>query len=257
MEERQNHELAEPDKVVRRKWKKEQRRLKKLMVCEDVYDMEFLTSTGENRLKYIAGVDISFIKGDEVNACACLVVCSFPELEVVYETFQMVQLTEPYIPGFLAFREVPHLLPLFEKLKADMPDVYPQILLVDGNGFLHPRGFGLACHLGVLSDIPTIGIGKTFLFVDGMKLRGIKELFKEKCTKGGDWVELIGNSGTVWGAAFQASDESTNPIFVSTGHKFTLNMAVEVIRVCCKFRVPEPVRQADLRSRDYLRNHPL
>lgn len=75
------------------------------------------------------------------------------------------RMSEPYIPGFLAFREVPHLLACFRELGEEFR---PQVVLVDGNGVLHPRGFGLASHLGVLLDLPTIGVGKNLLCVDGL-----------------------------------------------------------------------------------------
>lgn len=74
----------------------------------------------------------------------------------------------PYIPGFLAFREAPHLMKLFQKLKDTKPQFMPQVILVDGNGVLHQNGFGLASHFGVLADIPTIGCGKTVFYVDGI-----------------------------------------------------------------------------------------
>jgi deoxyinosine 3'endonuclease (endonuclease V) len=114
----------------------------------------------------------------------------------------MVKLTLPYIATFLAFREVPFLVKLIEDLRSTNPSIFPQIILVDGNGFLHPRGFGLACHLGVLTGVPTIGIGKTFLMLDGLTIKHIKDL--EKTLKqGGDVAELKGESGIVWGAVLK------------------------------------------------------
>lgn len=74
----------------------------------------------------------------------------------------------PYIPGFLAFRETPAYTILFERLKKNRPDLWPHVLLVDGNGILHNRGFGCASHIGVLMDIPSIGVGKTVFAVDSL-----------------------------------------------------------------------------------------
>lgn len=79
-------------------------------------------------------------KGDPVNACACLVVLSYPSLELVWSMQRMVELDQPYISGYLAFREAPHLIKLTEHLRETMPDLEPQILFVDGNGRLHPHG---------------------------------------------------------------------------------------------------------------------
>ena len=132
---------------------------------------------------------------------------------MVYKDSEIVHLDLPYIPGFLAFREVPHLLKLIDKLKATKPQFLPQVLLVDGNGILHQNGFGLASHLGVLADIPTIGCGKTVFFVDGissvntlilphliMNQDKVKRLCEENLHKGGDFVKLEGDSKRVWGA---------------------------------------------------------
>jgi deoxyinosine 3'endonuclease (endonuclease V) len=79
-----------------------------------------------------------------------------------------VRISQPYIPGFLAFREVPPLWNLFKKLKDQKPEAWPQLLIVDGNGILHQNQCGLACHLGVLLDVPTLGVGKTLFYIDGL-----------------------------------------------------------------------------------------
>jgi len=146
-------------------------------------------------------------------------------------------------------------LELIDELKATQPELVPQALMVDGNGFLHPRGFGFACHLGVVCDIPSIGIGKNLLFVDGLKKKEVNALFKERCHSKGENLPLIGDSGQCWGAALLPSDDSTNPIYVSIGHRFDLETAVDLVTRCCLYRNPEPVRQADLKSRDFIRNN--
>ncbi|XP_075815215.1 endonuclease V-like isoform X2 [Microtus pennsylvanicus] len=113
----------------------------------------------------------------------------------------MVRLKAPYVSGFLAFREVPFLVELVQRLQEKKPDFMPQVLLVDGNGVLHQRGFGVACHLGVLTDLPCIGVAKKLLQVDGLENNS---LHKEKIVllqAGGDTFPLMGNSGTVLGMA--------------------------------------------------------
>ena len=145
-------------------WRAEQRELRERLVADDLHAWNL----ADRAPRYIGGVDLSFIKGNNVDACACLVVLEFPSLKVVYKDFAMVKLELPYIAGFLAFREVPFLVRLVEKLRKEHPYLLPDVIMVDGNGILHHRGFGLASHLGVLIDIPTIGIGKKFLCVDGM-----------------------------------------------------------------------------------------
>lgn len=107
-------------------------------------------------LRLVGGLDISFAsdagaEGDThtetETALAALVVLSFPALEVVYEDFLPVRLTQPYVPGYLAFREAPALVDLVRRLRAQRPDMLPDLLMLDGNGVLHPRGCGLACHV--------------------------------------------------------------------------------------------------------------
>uniref|UniRef100_A0A6B2LJ46 Endonuclease V n=1 Tax=Arcella intermedia TaxID=1963864 RepID=A0A6B2LJ46_9EUKA len=184
------------DEEVRKAWELEQIELKKQLVTTNLFDWNL----DDGSLKYVAGVDISFVKGNEVDACACLIILTWPELKVVHSSFEMVQLTLPYIPGFLAFREVNFLVKLLDKLKAEKPEIYPQLVFVDGNGYLHPRGFGLACHLGVLTGLPCIGVGKTLMYVDGLEIKGVKQKFKKECLKPGDYSLLVGESSQVWGA---------------------------------------------------------
>ena len=97
-------------------------------------------------------------------------------LQVVYKDYEIIRLDLPYVPGFLAFREAPHLMKLINTLKDKKPEFIPQVILVDGNGILHQNGFGLASHLGVLADIPTIGCGKTVFYVDGISKDKVRAL---------------------------------------------------------------------------------
>jgi deoxyinosine 3'endonuclease (endonuclease V) len=220
---------------------------------QNILKSKLITNWTNNEIKYIGGVDISFIKGDNVNACASLIVLDANTLDIVYEKCKMVELQEEYIPGFLAFREVKHLVDLFEELKLCVPWYIPQIIFVDGNGILHYEGFGLASHLGVLIDTPTVGIGKTLLLVDGLDKKSVKLNFDKNCFKKGDYTDLVGNSGITWGAALMSSDNITNPIYVSIGHKISLEKAIEYTLMYSLYRIPEPVRMADIKSREYLR----
>uniref|UniRef100_A0A2P2JUG6 Endonuclease V isoform X1 n=1 Tax=Rhizophora mucronata TaxID=61149 RepID=A0A2P2JUG6_RHIMU len=240
------------------KWKRIQDFLKQWLITRDDFtwklpNPKILRGTGGRLLKYVGGVDVSFLKEDSSIACATLVVLDIPTLEVVYQDFAHVTLHVPYVAGFLAFREAPILVDLLEKMKASNNALYPQILMVDGNGLLHPRGFGLACHLGVLANIPTIGIGKNLHYVDGLSEPGVWKLFEENA--GEDFITLKGRSGCKWGAAMRPTEDTSKPIFISIGHRVSLDTAVEIVKLTCKYRVPEPVRQADSRSRDYIRRH--
>src|SRR5262249_39914480 len=132
----------------------------------------------------------------------------------------------------------------------------PQVILVDGNGLLHPRLFGLASHLGVVSSTPTIGVAKNFLQIpDGTSLTMsfVKQHCRAHLSNAGDVHILCGDSGTVYGAAVRMTQDAPNPIFVSQGHRIALDTAVRVVMKCAKYRVPEPIRAADGRSREYVR----
>uniref|UniRef100_A0A8C2QC00 Endonuclease V n=1 Tax=Cricetulus griseus TaxID=10029 RepID=A0A8C2QC00_CRIGR len=161
----------------------------------------------------------------------------------------MVRLKAPYVSGFLAFREVPFLVELVQRLQEKEPGLMPQV----GNSVLVLGGFGVACHLGVLTDLPCVGVAKKLLQVDGLENNS---LHKEKIVllqSGGDTFPLMGNSGTVLGMALKSHDHSTKPLYVSVGHRISLEVAVRLTHHCCRFRIPEPIRQADIRSREYIR----
>jgi endonuclease V len=218
---------------------------------------------------FVAILLYSFFKDNTVDAVASLVVLEIPTLAVVYEDYQIVQLTQPYISGFLAFREVDHLVALINQLRTNHPEFEPDVILVDGNGILHPRGFGIASHLGVLVQIPSIGVAKNLLAFDGMDPGRIKQQAQDdrdnkknqSHNNSGnndqeedalDYTLLIGDSGQVWGAALVLPNQAKS-IFVSIGHCVSLETAIQIVRSCQTVRIPEPIRQADLRSRAYVR----
>ncbi|XP_047401173.1 endonuclease V isoform X9 [Sciurus carolinensis] len=223
-------------------WKREQARLKALLVDRDTEAWQ--RDPAFAGLHRVGGVDVSFVKGDSVRACASLVVLSFPELEVVYEESQMVNLTAPYVAGFLAFREVPFLVDLVRRLQEKEPGLMPQVLLVDGNGVLHHRGFGVACHLGVLTELPCVGVAKKLLQVDGLENNALHKEKIRLLQAGGDTFPLTGGSGTVLGMALKSHSRSTKPLYISVGHRISLEVAVRLAQRCCRFRIPEPVRQS-------------
>ena len=169
----------------------------------------------------------------------------------LYEEVEFFNIShQPYIPGFLAFREVPVLMQLFKKLKEKQPELWPELVLVDGNGILHQNQCGLACHLGVLLDLPTIGIGKTLFYIDGLGKEKVKEQCEKEIKEAGDFSLLVGDSGKAWGAAVRNTKGAINPIFVSVGHKIELDISVKCILKLSEYRVVEPIRLADKKSRE-------
>lgn len=240
--------LKEPE--ILEEWRKEQDRLKQKLIKTDFYNFNLDNNNNNNttELKYIAGMDISAIKHNPNIAVSALVICD-RNLKIVYEDYKLVKMDEPYIPGFLAFREVKHLVNLINDLKNNHPEYIPQVILVDGNGILHTKGFGLASHLGVLIDIPTIGCSKNVFNVDGINKIKVKEIANKFLNKGGDYYPLIGDSGEQWGWAYRSNDESKNPMIISLGHKISNETALKIVKISTIHRIPQPIRYSDKISR--------
>ena len=231
-------------------------------VDDDEKTMESKTEnnddTDNNTIKYIGGVDISHGSIDEDVACAGLIVMEYPSLKQVYHKFKMIKYTKPYIAGFLAFREVEFLVDIINEIKNDTENkkYLPDIILVDGNGILHHRGFGLASHLGVLCGIPTIGIGKNLLMIDGLDRKLIKKQCDKCLVKKGDYIELIGDTkDIVHGVALRCGTQGKNAMFVSIGHRVSLENAIKVTLLTSIHKLPEPIRFADQGTREYIRQY--
>ena len=245
-----NNLINSKEPEILEEWRKEQDNLKQKLIKSDFYNFNLDNNNNTNitELKYIAGMDISAIKHNPNIAVSALVICD-RNLKIVYEDYDLVKMDEPYIPGFLAFREVKHLVNLINDLKNNHPEFIPQVILVDGNGILHTKGFGLASHLGVLIDIPTIGCSKNVFNVDGISKIKVKEIAKKFLNKGGDHYPLIGDSGEQYGWAFRSNDESTNPMIISLGHKISNETALKIVKLCTIHRIPQPIRFSDKISR--------
>ena len=178
---------------------------------------------------FIAGVDIAVGKAWE-EATAAVVVLSYPELRVVEAEVAQGKLGFPYIPGLLSFRESPLILAVCQKLS-----VTPDLILVDGQGIAHPRRLGIASHLGVLLNTPTIGCAKS-------RLCGSHRVPGEEP---GSYAELVDGDETI-GAALRTKS-GTKPVYVSIGHKIDLENAIYWVLRCCRgYRLPEPTRLAHL-----------
>jgi deoxyribonuclease V len=184
----------------------------------------------------VCGLDVSYEDGsDRVVGAAVildLATLSVRETSLVHGVAEF-----PYIPGLLAFREVPTLLAALEKLTTQ-----PDVLVCDGYGIAHPRRFGLACHIGVETGLPTFGVAKT----------PFTATFSEPGTERGDWTELV-DGGEVLGRVLRTR-KGVKPVFVSVGHRIHLDEATELtLAMTPHFRQPECIRQADARSRAALR----
>lgn len=180
-------------------------------------------------IRLVAGVDISVSKSDNMGRGA-VVVLSYPELKLVESRIAEMELEFPYVPGLLSFREAPVILAACEKLSRE-----PDLILVDGQGIAHPRRLGLASHLGLLWDKPTIGCAKS-------RLCGEHEPAGEEQ---GKFAELI-DGGEIIGAALRTK-ANTKPLYISIGHRTSLEAAIRLVLDCCRgYRMPEPTRLAHL-----------
>lgn len=180
-------------------------------------------------LRTAAGADLSFDKGSET-VFAGVVVLDLQGVAVIEKAGVRTQAKFPYIPGLLSFRETPPILEAWAKLS-----VRPDALICDGQGLAHPRRFGIACHLGLLLDLPTVGCAKSILAGHHGPVG----------PEPGDWAPLIHRGETV-GAALRTR-VGVSPVFVSVGHRCDLASAIALVRRCAgPTRVPETTRHAHL-----------
>jgi deoxyribonuclease V len=186
-----------------------------------------LSDDGPGDIRIVAGADISCTKGDD-RVFAAVVLLDASTLEVVEEACHSDRISFPYIPGLLSFREGPSLLRAFEKLRRR-----PDMVLFDGQGIAHPRGFGLAAHMGLILNLPSVGCAKTRLI----------GTFEEPGTSRGQCSPLM-REGKQIGAVVRTKDR-VKPVFVSQGHRVSLERAVEIVLQCARrYRISEPIRRA-------------
>jgi deoxyribonuclease V len=180
----------------------------------------------------IAGVDVSVNKTGAANAVA--VVLNYPELEVLEVSSAAGNATFPYVPGLLSFREIPLTLQACEKLTLE-----PDLVMVDGQGIAHPRRIGLASHLGLFLNCPTIGCAKSPLWGE-FQLPGENK---------GEYSDIVDKDQNIIGAVVRTKPR-VKPLFISIGHKIDLATAIQWVLKCCRsYRLPEPTRQAHLASK--------
>src|SRR5713226_9092355 len=195
-----------------------QERLRERVVLEDRFE----------EIRWVAGADLAFDPETGI-AFAGVIVYRFPQLVEVERRMARRKLRFPYVPGLLSFRESPVLLAAFARLRAE-----PDLILIDGHGRAHPRLFGIACHLGVLFDKPTIGCAKSLLVGQ----------CGEPAARVGSTAPLVLNGQTV--GMVLRTRENVKPIFVTQGHRVSLESAVRLVRECLDgFRIPKPTREAD------------
>ena len=199
-------------------------------------------------IRTVAGLDASFLLTESQalkkpagrwnrlrnanRAIGCVVMYRFPELEELERAYAILPLEFPYVPGLLSFRELPVLLAALRKLQA-----LPDVLFCDAQGYAHPRRMGLASHLGVVLDLPSIGCAKSLLIGSHKKLP----------EKAGSWTPLLDEKagGERIGAVLRTRT-GVNPIYVSQGHRVSLETSIRLtLAVTDGYRIPRPTRDAD------------
>jgi deoxyribonuclease V len=176
----------------------------------------------------VAGVDVAYEDGGK-RAFAAVAVVDMVEGKLEQIVSAEEQTRFPYLPGLLSFREVPVLAAAFEKLSAR-----PDLIICDGQGIAHPRRFGMACHVGVIYDIPSIGCAKT-------RLIGTAE--EPSFTRGS--ITPLVSGGEIVGALLRTRD-GVKPLYISSGHRISLRTACDwILTLCSRYRLPDPIRMAD------------
>lgn len=209
-----------------KRMRKEQLKLKKKVVTEDAF----------NSIKNVVGVDVAYKRrNNRLTACAAYVIFDFRDRRLMEKGWVYDDVTIPYIPTYLAYTE----LPLVKKLWSRM-EIKPSVMMMDGNGVLHPYKMGLASHVGVVLNIPTIGVAKSFL-CGVLKRKKMDGCFIED------------ENGENIGYAFMSYSSAKNPIYISPGHRVSLDTAIKIVKHFSVYRVPEPVRQAHILAKNRIR----
>jgi len=177
--------------------------------------------------RYVAGVDVGFEDNNQTTRAA-VAVLSYPQLELIDHAIARRPTTFPYIPGLLSFREIPAILDALALLTIE-----PDVLLCDGQGLAHPRRLGIACHLGLITDLPTIGVGKTRLI----------GRYQDPENEKGAWSPLIDKDECI--GAVLRSRTNVKPIYISLGHRLSLESAIQLVMGCLtRYKLPETTRWA-------------
>jgi len=178
-------------------------------------------------IHHVAGVDVGFEQQGKITRAA-IAVLSFPELKLVDTALARCDTVFPYVPGYLSFRELPAVMQALDKLH-----IRPDLLLCDGQGIAHPRRFGIACHLGVLTDLPSIGVAKSRLI----------GTYQEPGPRKGDRAVLLDGEERI-GTVLRTRD-GVKPLYISPGHRISQASAVKWVLDCTtRYRLPETTRHA-------------
>ncbi|RLF30998.1 MAG: endonuclease V [Thermoplasmata archaeon] len=212
-----------PLKILRR----EQIRLSKKIFLEDATD----------DVKTVAGVDIAYSKKNSRDACGAFVTINIDDSKIIEQGFIKMNTNFPYIPTYLTYRELPIIKKLFKHMENK-----PDVIMIDGNGILHPYGIGIASHAGLTLGIPAIGVAKGLLY-------GIET--NERLANNTN--KITDDNGKMIGFSLKVN-EKVKPVFVSPGYKISFDKTLEVVKRLQKYRIPEPIRQAHILAKKQMKS---
>ena len=209
-----------------------------------------LTEYKLENLHTIGAFDISYLPDDAMKGYVTLTLSTYPDMVPYYQESRLSTITEPYISGFLTFREAEVMLNLYRDFCKYRPDITkPELLLIDGCGIYHERDYGLACHIGIELDMPTIGVAKTAVLYPGF------EDLKERCESFwqtnpvSTYMPVINKlTGINYGYAYR-TQTSKKARYISPGHLITHEQSVEVVSVCRKNPAVDPIWLSDRAGR--------
>jgi deoxyribonuclease V len=208
---------------------------KQAIQIQEALKKSIILKNSFSNVKAIGGGDVAYSKDGDF-LFGAIVILSFPNLEILDMATTDGKISLHYIPGFLSFREGPILIKTFQRLK-----LKPDVMIYDGQGIAHPRGMGLASHMGLWLDLPSIGCAKTPLLDEFVFPEGSKGSY--------EWIR---KEGKKVGAVLRTR-ENVKPLFVSPGHRIDLPTSIQLILESCKgYRFPEPLRKAHQVSRSML-----
>jgi deoxyribonuclease V len=211
---------------------------KEAILIQKLLKKDLVTKGEPNNISLVAGCDISFNRFSD-KGYAVVVILSYPNLEIVEKTHYIGKATMKYIPGLLSFREAPLLIKALEKVNKE-----PDLIMYDGQGIAHPRRLGIASHMGLLTDKPSVGCAKSVLVGD----------FEEKTAEKGNYSPMYHKNDMV-GYALYTKDKC-KPVYISAGHKVSNEFARDFTLSCVsKYKIPETTRQAHLYSNEVRRNN--
>ncbi|MEN1936511.1 endonuclease V [Paenibacillus sp. 102] len=190
-----------------------------------------------SEIKTIAGVDLAYWDANKTTyGTCCIVIIDYSTKEVIEKVYSYGEITIPYIPGFLAFRELPLVIDAVKKL-----EICPDLYMFDGNGYLHYRHMGIATHASFLLNKPTIGVAKSYL-----KIQGIDFTMPENQI--GSYTDIV-IDGEIYGRTLRTS-KNVKPIFVSCGNWIDLDTSIDIVMNCInqESRLPIPVRLVDIET---------